>query len=327
MTTKVKRTNAHPNLTAAGFVLLPLALALMPWWGEPIWMRDLVEIGCYFIFALMWNLLAGYGGMVSVGQQAYFGIGGYCMVALSNLAGVNPFLAIPVGGLLAGLVALPVSRVAFRLQGGYFAIGTWAIAEVFRLTVANVAAVGGGSGTSLTGLAGMSRGMRENLTFFAALSCVTVAIALIYCFLRSKRGLALLAIRDNEVAAESQGVAVRRMKLAVYLVAAFGAGLAGALYFVAILRISPDAAFGLNWTAFAIFMVVIGGTGTIEGPILGAVVFWALNKFCADFGSWYLIGLGLIAIVVSTYFKEGLWGWLHRRFGWTVFPVARILED
>jgi len=322
----VERSNAHPLLTRAAFLALLLALALMPYWGEPIWMRDFVEIGCYFIFALMWNLLAGYGGMVSIGQQAYFGAGGYVLIALGNLADVNPFLAIPVAGLAAGLLALPVSQLAFRLQGGYFAVGTWAIAEVFRLSVANISAVGGGSGTSLTALGGIARATRENLTYWAALACVAGAIALTYAFLRSKRGLALLAIRDNEVAAESQGIAVQKMKLAVYLVAAAGAGIAGALYFIAILRISPDAAFGLNWTAFAIFMVVIGGTGTIEGPIIGAVLFWALNKFFADYGSWYLIGLGLLAIVVTLRFRQGLWGYTQARFGWSLFSVKRQLK-
>src|SRR5205085_3292778 len=111
----------------------------------------------------------------------------------------------------------------------------------------------------------------------------------VYVFLRSKPGLALLAIRDNEVAAESQGIDVRGTKLAVYVVAALGAGLAGALYFLGNLRISPDAAFSVNWTAFAIFMVVIGGIGRIEGPILGTLVFWALNKFLSDYGTWYLL--------------------------------------
>ena len=327
MTSIVERNNSHPLLTRAFALLLVAALILMPWWGEPIWMRDFVEIGCYFIFALMWNLLAGYGGMVSIGQQAYFGIGGYVLIALGNLAGFNPFIAIPIAGLAAGLVALPVSQIAFRLQGGYFAVGTWAIAEVFRLSIANVGAVGGGSGTSLTALSGIPRAARENMTYWAAVICVLGAIGLIYAFLRSKRGLALLAIRDNEVAAESQGIAVQKMKLAVYLVAAAGAGIAGALYFVAILRISPDAAFGLNWTAFAIFMVVIGGTGTIEGPVIGAVLFWALNKFFADYGSWYLIGLGVLAIVVTLRFRQGLWGYAQSRFGWSLFSVKRQLRE
>ena len=315
---------ARAMLALAGAVLL-VAISL-PWWGESSWMREFVEIACYFIFAMMWNLMAGYGGMVSIGQQAFFGLGGYIMLIAGNFMGINPFVAVVVGAVLAAAVAVPVSWVAFRLQGGYFAIGTWVIAEVFRLGFANVSAVGGGSGTTLTALRGIDRATRESVTYWMALACVVASIALVYLFLRSKRGLALLAIRDNEVAARSQGIAVDRMKLAVYVVAAFGAGLAGALYFVGNLRISPDAAFSVNWTAFAIFMVVIGGIGRIEGPIVGALVFWALNKFFSDYGTWYLLGLGLLAIVVTVRFKQGLWGWAEQRWGWTLFPTRRVLR-
>lgn len=307
-------------------VVLVGVAASLPFWGESSWMREFVEIACYFIFASMWNLLAGYGGMVSIGQQAFFGIGGYAMLALGNFGGINPFVAIPIAALVAGVVAVPVSRVAFRLSGGYFAIGSWVIAEVFRLGIANVSAVGGGSGTSLTALRGIDKATRESTTYWVALACVVACVALVYLFLRSKQGLALLAIRDNEVAAESQGIAVQKMKLAVYVVAATGAGLAGALYFVGNLRISPDAAFSVNWSAFAIFMVVVGGIGRIEGPIVGAVVFWALNKFFSDYGTWYLMGLGLLAIVVTLFFRQGLAGFVQQRWGWVAFPTQRTLK-
>jgi branched-chain amino acid transport system permease protein len=313
---------ALPFLCA--MILIP-AISL-PWWGESSWMREVVEIACYFVFAMMWNLLAGYGGMVSIGQQAFFGFGGYIMLILGNEASVNPFVAIPIAAAAAALIAWPVSVLAFRLQGGYFAIGTWVIAEVFRLSFANLHWVGGGSGTSLTALRGIEKATRESFTYWIALACVFFTIAGVYVFLRSKRGLALLAIRDNETAAASQGIDVGRMKLAVYLIAGAGAGLAGALYFVSNLRISPDAAFSVNWTAFAIFMVVIGGIGRIEGPILGALLFWFLNKFFSDYGSWYLIGLGFLAIVVTIFFRDGLWGALYRRFGLSLFPTHRILK-
>ena len=327
MTVQLIRSTTTSRLTLAASAVLVAVAASMPMWAEPSWMREFDEIACYFIFAMMWNLLAGYGGMVSIGQQAYFGLGGYTMLILGNFAGVNPFMAIPLAAVVAALVAVPVSKIAFRLQGGYFAIGTWVIAEVFRLGFANASLVGGGSGTSLTALRGIEKSTRESVTFWMALACVVAAVALVYLFLRGKQGLALLAIRDNEVAAESQGIAVRRMKLAVYVVAAFGAGLAGALYFVGNLRISPDAAFSVNLTAFAIFMVVIGGIGRIEGPIVGALIFWALNKFFSDYGTWYLLGLGLLAIVVTLCFKQGLWGWAQQRWGWALFPTSRQLRQ
>lgn len=323
--TVVRSTRNSQALLVAATVLVAFAASL-PWWGESSWMREFVQIACYFIFAMMWNLMAGYGGMVSIGQQAFFGVGAYVMLALSNFLGVSPFVAIVLGGMAAAAIAIPVSWIAFRLQGGYFAIGTWVIAEVFRLCVANISTVGGGSGTSLTALRGIEKATRESVTYWMALACVVASIGLVYLFLRSKQGLALLAIRDNEVAARSQGIAVGRMKLAVYTVAAFGAGLAGALYFVGNLRISPDAAFSVNWSAFAIFMVVIGGIGRIEGPLIGAVVFWALNKFFSDYGTWYLLGLGVLAIVMTIYFKQGLWGYAQQRWGWTLFPTARRLN-
>jgi len=325
MGVQIVRSTRTSRVALVVGLLATAGAATMPAWAESSWMREFVEIACYFVFALMWNLLAGYGGMVSIGQQAFFGLGGYGMLMLGNLAGVNPFVAIPIAALGGALIALPVSWVAFRLQGGYFAIGTWVIAEVFRLSFANMSSVGGGSGTSLIALRGIERAVRESLTFWIALAGVVLAIAGVYLFLRSKLGLALLAIRDSEVAAESQGVDVRRIKLWVYLAAAFGAAFAGALYFVGNLRISPDAAFSVNWTAFAIFMVVIGGIGRIEGPIVGALIFWALNKAFSDYGSWYLMGLGLIAIVVTIFFKQGLWGWLQQRWGWSLFPTTRWL--
>ena len=324
-----RSTRASRAALGVGLVLVAGA-ATLPLWAPAehasSWMREFVEIACYFIFALMWNLLAGYGGMVSIGQQAFFGVGGYVMLALGNFAGVDPFVAVPLAALVAAAVAVPVSLIAFRLAGGYFAIGTWVIADVFRLGVANISALGGGSGTSLTALRGIAKATRESVTFWIALGCVVASIALVYLFLRSKSGLALLAIRDNEIAAESQGIDVRATKLAVYVVAAFGCGLAGALYFVGNLRISPDAAFSVNWTAFAIFMVVIGGIGRIEGPIVGALIFWALNRYFSDYGTWYLLGLGLLAIVVTIFFRQGLWGWAQQRWGWSLFPTQRRLR-
>ncbi len=324
-----RSTRTSRAVLVVGLVLIALAATLPAWAPAEVassWMRELVEIACYFLFAMMWNLLAGYGGMVSIGQQAFFGIGGYVMLALGNFAGVNAFVAVPIGAIAAGLVAVPVSFIAFRLAGGYFAIGTWVIAEVFRLSVANISVVGGGSGTSLTALRGIEKATRQTVTFWIALACVVAGVALVYGFLRSKNGLALLAIRDNEVAAESQGIDVGGMKLAVYVVAAFGSGLAGALYFVGNLRISPDAAFSVNWTAFAIFMVVIGGIGRIEGPIVGVLIFWALSKLFSDYGTWYLLGLGGLAIVVTIFFKQGLWGWAQQRYGWSVFSTQRRLR-
>ncbi|TMB25937.1 MAG: branched-chain amino acid ABC transporter permease [Deltaproteobacteria bacterium] len=322
----VTRATRASRIGGGAFALVFVALATFPLWADRGSMRDFDEFACYFLFALMWNLLAGYGGMVSIGQQAFFGIGGYALLAMGNLLHLNPFLAVPLAALVALLIALPVSFVAFRLQGGYFAIGTWVIAEVFRLTLANVSAVGGGSGTSLTALRGIPRATRESATFFLCLGGAAVSLALVYGFLRSREGLSLLALRDDEMAAESQGVDVRRTKLAVYLFAAGGAGLAGALYFLGNLRISPDAAFSVNWTAFSIFIVLIGGVGTLEGTLVGSALFYLLTKLFSDYGTWYLVGLGMLAVVVTIKLPRGLWGTVSDRLDLHLFPVQRRLQ-
>ena len=162
---EVVRSTSASRMAAVMGLLLVVVAASLPMWAESSWLREFVEIACYFIFAMMWNLLAGYGGMVSIGQQAYLGLGGYAMLIMADFWGVNPFLAIPLAALVTALMAVPVSRLAFRLQGGYFAIGTWVIAEVFRLSFANMAWVGGGSGTSLTALRSIDKATRESVTF------------------------------------------------------------------------------------------------------------------------------------------------------------------
>jgi len=306
-----------------GGAALIAGLATLPWWADASLMRLAVEGVCLLVLAQMWNLLAGYGGLVSVGQQAYVGLGGYALVVLADYAGLDPFLCVPLGGLAAALAAVPVSRIAFRLQGGYFAIGTWVIAEVFRLAVANASALGGGSGQSLIAMRAYPRELRESLTFWIALALLVAVMAGLYLLLRSRHGLALTALRDSEVAAESQGINVAVTKFTIYTVAAFGGGCAGALYFLMNLRISPDAAFGVSWSAFTIFIVVIGGTGTLEGPLVGTLLFFLLRETLADHGTWYLIVIGLVAVVTMLGCPQGLWGWVARRLDLSFFPLRR----
>lgn len=298
----------------------------MPFWAESSHLRLLSELACYFVMAQMWNLLGGYGGLVSIGQQAYIGIGGYALIVLANFAGINPFAAVLLCGIIAAIFAVPISQVVFRLPGGAFAIGTWAIAEILRLFVANTTALGGGSGASLVALKDFDRETREALTFWISICASYGSVLLVYILLRSRFGLALTAIRDSEVASRSQGIDVKRNKFLVYVISAFGFGIAGAIFFLSNLRISPDNAFGVSWSPMIIFMVIIGGVGTIEGPLLGAVLFFALSKVFEDYGTWYLTVLGLLAIVVTIWFPQGVWGFIAKRFDLHLFPVQRRLR-
>jgi branched-chain amino acid transport system permease protein len=144
--------------------------------------------------------------------------------------------------------------------------------------------------------------------------------------LRSRQGLALTAIRDNEMAAQSNGIDVTRVKFIVYVLTAFGTGMFGGLIFLMKLRISPDTAFSVNdWTAFVIFITVIGGIGRIEGPIIGTVIFFVMRQTLADLGSLYLLMMGAVAIIVMLFAPKGLWGLIAERFGWQVLPLQRHL--
>ncbi|WP_372838153.1 branched-chain amino acid ABC transporter permease [Phaeovulum sp.] len=327
MTHAVTRSSRTSRIAAVVGVALLLGLAAAPWWAGRADMRLMGEIFLFLSLATLWNLLAGYAGLVSVGQQAYVGLGGYSLFALTILAGVPAIWAIPLVGLLGALVAVPVAVLIFRLRGAYFAIGTWVIAEVFRLTAAQVSVLGGGSGTSLPAdvVRDMAEGRdaREALAYWLALGVAVLVLGLAFAILRSRLGLALTALRDNELAARSLGIDIWRTKFIVYVATAGLTAMIGALIFIQKLRISPDAAFSVNdWTAFVIFIVVIGGIGTLEGPIIGTLVFFALREILADLGTIYLIALGVVAIVVMLRAPAGLWGLIRARTGAELFPIS-----
>jgi branched-chain amino acid transport system permease protein len=328
---KVEHATRSSRVGMAAFALALVLLAAAPAWGGRDDLRLLAEIYAYVALASLWNLLAGYAGLVSVGQQAYVGLGGYVLFASTILAGIHPLLAVPIAGAVAAILALPVAGLMFRLRGHYFAIGTWVVAEVFRLSASQISALGGGSGISLpasivTAMA-PSRQLREFLIYWVALALMVAVLAAIVLLLRSRYGLALTAIRDNELAARSSGVDVTRTKLVVYILTALGTAMIGALIFLQKLRISPDTAFSVNdWTAFVIFITVIGGIGRVEGPIIGTIIFFLLRQTLADLGSLYLLMLGAVAIAVMLWAPKGIWGFLAGRFGWQLLPLERRLR-
>ena len=319
----IERTTRASRMGAAAGGVLLVALIALPWVGTSGMMRMVVELIALLVLAQMWNLLAGYAGLVSIGQQAYVGLGGYALIVLADDLGVNPFLAVPLAGVVAVVVALPTAVLVFRFRGGYFAVGTWAVAEVYRLLVANTDALGRGTGRTLKAVFPLARETRELGTYALALAIGLAALAATYVYLRSRQGLGLMAIRDSEPASESLGIDVFRTKLIVYLIAAFGTGVTGALIYLNLLRISPDAAFSISWTAYTIFIVVIGGLGTLEGPIVGTLLFFFLREALSDHGAWYMILLGALAIVAMLRFPQGLWGLVAERWGLDVFPVRR----
>jgi branched-chain amino acid transport system permease protein len=333
------RTSTIAGIVAAVLVALLFAVPFIA--GRSL-LQDLFFVLTMLCLAQYWNLLAGFAGLVSVGQQAFVGLGAYGLFALAILFGIDPIIAIPLAGLGTAIIALPTAFVVFRLRGPYFAIGTWVVAEVFRLLLAQFKTLGGGTGTSLpraatndsfavTYLADLlglrSAAARDVATYWLAVILAVFTVILIYRVLRSRAGLALSAIRDSEPAASSVGVDAMRTKLWVYVLCAFGTGMTGALIYLQTARISPDAAFSvLDWTAMVIFIVVIGGIGSVEGPIVGVIVFFVLRDQLASFGPWYLMLLGALAIVVMLFFRKGLWGTFADRYDVHLFPIRRRFE-
>ena len=328
---RISRGSRAARIAALLAAVIVVLLIAAPWWAGRADLRLLGEIFLYLALASLWNLLAGYAGLVSVGQQAYVGFGGYMLFALTMFAGLPPLLAIALAGVLGAAISVPVAALIFRLRGAYFAIGTWVMAEVFRLSFAQISALGGGSGTSLPTdiVRSMAEGRsaREALSYWLALGAALVVVSAVYLLLRSRKGLALTAIRDNELASASLGIDIWRTKFFVYVVTSGLTAVIGALIFLQKLRISPDAAFSVNdWTAFVIFIVVIGGIGTLEGPIIGTLVFFALREPLADLGTVYLMVLGLVAIVVMLKAPRGIWGFIRHRFDLQLFPLGYRVE-
>jgi len=293
---------------------------------------NLTELYFLVILAMMWNALAGYGGLVSVGQQAFIGIGAYAVVFLSVEHSLSPYLAMALATLLGAAVSIPVGAVVLWLRGGAFAIGMWVVAEVFAILVSLDSSLGGGTGTSAVLAFNLRYSPVQRLhdTYWFAFAAAAILLAILFVLLRSRLGAALQAIRDDEEAAASVGVRVLFGKGVLFVLAGAGCTAAGAVivaWQLSILPLGPDSIFGVNWTAKMIFMVLVGGLGTFEGPIIGAVVLYLLETYLSTrLGVWYLVVLGGIAIGFALLLPRGIWGTLQERLNTRLLPVGYRLR-
>jgi branched-chain amino acid transport system permease protein len=318
---RVTRSRRPARITAVVVVAIVVVLAYLPYLVYSGTTDTLVNLFILLTMATMWNLLAGYAGLVSVGQQAFIGLGAY-IVLYVGLQGISPFVAIPVAALGCAVLAFPISLLVFRLRGGYFAIATWVVADTLQLLVSRSKTLGGGTGAGVKGLSGFDPTLLTAYTYWVALAVVVVALTTAFFLLRSRVGLVLTAVRDNEVGARSLGARVTWAKRIVYLVAGAGCGAAGALLAISQLNVQPSSVFSVQWSAQIIFVTVIGGIGSIEGPIIGTALFFTLQQTLAQYGSWYLIVLGTVAIVVALWAPQGLWGLISGRTRLRPFPVG-----
>lgn len=322
---KIQRQTLSSRIAQTIAVLLLVAMFAMPWWASSGSIRWAVELSCYIAIAQMWNLLAGYAGLVSVGQQAFIGVAGYTMFVLASNFGINPFVAVGLCLVVPAVLAVPTYGLLHRLDGPYFAIGTWVVAEAVRLLTTNLDYVNAGSGLTLRVMAQYSLHQREVAIITLCVILLLVTVGGSYWLLRSRHGLALTAMRDNPVAAESQGVNVKRLRFLIYVAAAVGTGLAGAIYYMAQLRITPASGYDPNWASICIFIVMVGGIGSIEGPIIGALIYFFADRYFSQYGATYMVVLGLLTLLMALYGRGGLWGQFSRRVDAPWFPVGRKL--
>ena len=322
---RVTRSQRNVAWTAGVALIVVVVLALFPYRFYAGTTTILVQAFIVLTLASMWNLLAGYAGLVSVGQQAFVGLGAYFVLILA-LHGISPFAALPVAAIGCGVAALPLWWLVSRLRSGYFAIATWVLAATVMLIIEKFSSIGGGTGMPLPGFAGFDPVLLTAATYWAALAVTVAALLAIYLLLRSRLGLVLTAIRDDEVAARSSGARVGLARLLVFVVAGAGCGAAGGVLAISQLQVQPSAVFSIQWTAEMAFATIIGGLGTIEGPIIGTAVFMVLQQTLQSFNAWYLIVLGVVAVVVALFARRGLWGLVDEHLNIRLFPVGYWLH-
>jgi branched-chain amino acid transport system permease protein len=323
---RVTRSRRNVAWTGVGALVVVVVLALFPYIVYAGTTTIMVQAFIILTLASMWNLLAGYAGLVSVGQQAFLGLGAYFVLVLA-MHGLSPFLALPIAAIGSGVAAVPLWWLVSRLRSGYFAIATWVLATTVMLVIEKFPSLGSGTGSPLPGLAAISPTLLEADTYWIGLAVSVLALAAMYLLLRGRLGLVLTAIRDDEVAARSSGSRVGVARMLVFVVAGIGCGAAGGVYIISQLGVQPSAAFSVQWTAEMAFAVIIGGLGTIEGPILGTIVYMVLQQTLASYNAWYLIILGLVAMGIAIFARRGLWGLVDDHLHVRLFPVGYWLWE
>lgn len=305
---------------AAIAIALVLLLAI-PWLApNPFFVHLAITVLMWTLLGLSWNLLGGYAGQVSFGHAAFFGVGAYTTMLLYLKLGLAPWYGILVGGLLSALVSLPFGYLCFRLRGPYFSLATLAVAEIIRLVALNWESLTAGPvGLLITTLPAVSLfggpiDWESKTPFFYLIALLAVAGMLAtHAVSRSRLGAYLGAIREDEDAAESVGIDTVRAKSATLSASAFLAGVAGGFYGVYFRYVDPDAVFPIAVSIETVFIAVVGGLGTVIGPVVGAVFLTTLSEiFRERFTAGHLIFYGLFMMLVIRYLPEGIWGRARR---------------
>ena len=294
-------------------VVLIAVLAIFPLIGVPrSWLLYLFLFFTYLAMANMWNLLAGYSGLMCLCPAAFIGLAGYTLVIVT-WAGLPFYLGIIGGAIVAAAFAMLISIPVFRLRGIYFAIGTLVVPEALRIAFFLWRPVGGelhggGAGYMIKGITGVS--MTE--IYWLALAIGIISIFLMRIILRSWLGLGLAAIRDNDRTAASSGVDVFNLKLYSFIIAAFVIGMAGAIFYIYQGYIEPASAFNVRWLITLLLATVIGGISTEEGPIVGTIIVVLLHFLLARYAGISLLIQGVILVGIMLLVPQGIMGFIRK---------------
>lgn len=303
-------------------IVLVIALVVIGFVDENNIRRILIKGFLYCTMAVMWNLMSGYTGMTSLGQQAFIGVAGYSMAVMTTTYLASYWIGLLVGGAIGAVLALVMAVILFRMRGMYFAIATWVIAEALKTFFLSWKYVNQGGGMSVTG-----RPSDRTIIYMVALAICVAAIVVVYLLLNSKIGLGLTAMRDDADAASSVGVNIFKSKLLCFVIAGLFTALAGGWYFLNNVSIYPASGYGNSWTVAVVFIVIIGGIGTMAGPIVGSIIYIALAEVLADYPGWSNIILGLIAILVILFLPDGILGTLQKKFNFEILSQKRFSKE
>ncbi len=326
VTVTVSRWNHAASATTGATAAGVIVLVAVPYFAGGPAEQPLITLLTLVAMASLWNLLAGFSGLTSFGQHAYLGLGAYALYLVAA-HGVNPFAGILLAAIAAAAISLPVSVLVLRLSGGYFAVATLVVAAVFQIVASLSETIGGTTGVSVPGLAGYGDVLREALIYWATLAVAVASVVGVYLLVRRTFGLDARAVSSDPVAAASAGVRVGRSRRLAYLVAAGGAGAVGALIALQTLYVEPTSVFNIQYSVYMLFMVLIGGMGTIEGPVIGALVLFGLQEALSSYGAWYLVIVGGLAVAATLAASRGLWGLVSDRFGWSLLPVGYRVRE
>jgi branched-chain amino acid transport system permease protein len=272
------------------------------------------------VLASSLNIILGYTGYVSFGHVVFFGLGGYVGLYLMTTFGLNLWIALIAGGLSSGILAFLIGKAILRLRGAYFALATIGVNEAVSAFINNFQPFGGPIGLSLNfnvynNYGGATKALWLTYYLIVAVSLVTILIS--FVVKNSKFGLGLMAIREDEDAAEVMGVVTPNQKTWAYVLSAIMPGIVGVLFFFKNGNIEPGSAFRLQFSIEVLVMVMLGGFGTVTGPVLGAAGYQRLRGFLLTspiFKNIQLVVAGILLLVIILFIPAGAVGWLRNRF-------------